>query len=247
MSLSDYSSAPLEKASWQKYEISPFRSPPAAGSLNDSGFVALQREARSPSGFVPIGGDPAKETLGDQKILDGFQEKTAHIEQEAYEKGFEQGQKDGFEIGEKRALKTVEHIEALFGELAQIREAILKRHEKEIIAVISAAIEAIVHKAAVADDRLIGDAIRHALELSSDRSEIKLRVNPDDYAFIENARPEFFSEFKDIRSIIVHSDPSIARGGCILETPKGGIDARIETRLKKIQQCLFDAYEAGGP
>jgi flagellar assembly protein FliH len=238
-------SADPEKRSWQKYEISPFGKTPDAGVRGGKAFIAFQKEDRLQSDFIPIAPGHDRENLTGQDILETFQEKTTLIEQEAYEKGFEQGEKDGFEIGEKRAVKIVDNIEHLFVEMTQLKETILKRHEKEIIDIIFEIVEAIVHKEVQDGGHVIGDAIVNALELANDTREIQLRVNPDDYAFIENARPELFSRFKDIRSIIVNSDPSLSKGGCILETPKGGIDASIETRLKKIQECLLEAFADG--
>jgi hypothetical protein len=36
----------------------------------------------------------------------------------------------------------------------------------------------------------------------------------------------------------VTSDPCISRGGCLLETPYGDVDATLETRLEKIYQAV---------
>ena len=41
-----------------------------------------------------------------------------------------------------------------------------------------------------------------------------------------------------------HKDESITRGGCFLETPCGDVDARVETQLEKVYQCL-EAVFAG--
>jgi flagellar assembly protein FliH len=44
----------------------------------------------------------------------------------------------------------------------------------------------------------------------------------------------------------VTSDPSITRGGCLLETPYGDVDARIETQFDMIHQSLESAYMERG-
>ena len=63
------------------------------------------------------------------------------------------------------------------------------------------------------------------------------------YDDTEKLKPELIQNFKELKSIVVSADPSIAQGGCILETPGGNIDATIETQLEKIRQCLTDTFK----
>jgi flagellar biosynthesis/type III secretory pathway protein FliH len=69
-----------------------------------------------------------------------------------------------------------------------------------------------------------------------------LRINPDDLSFVEEWRPELFEKFKTLKSIVVNPDSTIQRGGCLLETPCGDIDARIETQLEIIGESLKSAF-----
>jgi len=41
-------------------------------------------------------------------------------------------------------------------------------------------------------------------------------------------------------SVKLVEDPLIARGGCIIETESGTIDARIEEQLREIERGFFD-------
>ncbi len=81
-----------------------------------------------------------------------------------------------------------------------------------------------------------------ALKLAAEKSKTTLRVNPEDCDYVEELRPEFFAAVKELKALTVTSDPSITRGGCLLESPYGDVDARIETQLEKIHQCLEQAF-----
>jgi flagellar biosynthesis/type III secretory pathway protein FliH len=59
-------------------------------------------------------------------------------------------------------------------------------------------------------------------------------------------KPEFFRTSKDLKSIVVTPDLSVNRGGCLLETPYGDIDASVEARLDKIHQSLNRAFLVKG-
>ena len=75
------------------------------------------------------------------------------------------------------------------------------------------------------------------------KSKIILRVNPEDFEYIERLRPEFFARFEELKSITATSDPSITRGGCFLETPYGDVDARVETQLERIYKSLEASFD----
>jgi len=201
-------------------------------------FVSLQTGGEEDEDFVPF-----DESGDNHKRVKKAQDKAALIEQEAYEKGFAQGEKDGLELGEKKALKVVENIENFFTEMSNLRKEIVKQDEKKIVEIIFSIANKIVHRQIGLDEKAIGETVVKALHLAAEKSEIALRVNPEDFDYVERLRPEFFAKFEELKSITVTSDPSITRGGCFLETPCGDVDARIETQLEKIYQCLEGVRE----
>ena len=231
--------------SWQKFEMESFESnkPQKRGDKKD--FVFLETGPEKKPDFVPLGvwennGNNNKETEND---LLGKKENIASIEQEAYEEGFVQGEKDGFELGEKKALKVIENIENLFNEITDLKNDILKQYEKEILELIFAVAEKIVHHEVKLDDTVVKSAIVNALELAVEKSKVVFNVNPDDYDYVEKLRPELFNQNKELKSIVVSSNPSVTRGGCFLETPYGNIDATIESMLEKISHSLRESAE----
>ena len=231
--------------SWQKFEMESFESnkPQKRGDKKD--FVFLETGPEKKPDFVPLGvwennGNNNKETEND---LLGKKENIASIEEEAYEEGFVQGEKDGFELGEKKALKVIENIENLFNEITDLKNDILKQYEKEILELIFAVAEKVVHHEVKLDDTVVKSAIFAALELAVEKSKVVFNVNPDDYDYVEKLRPELFNQNKELKSIVVSSNPSVTRGGCFLETPYGNIDATIESMLEKISQCLRESVE----
>ena len=234
-----------KEESWQKFEMESFESnkPQKRGDKKD--FVFLETVSEKKPDFVPLGvwentGNNQKETEDD---LLRKKENIASIEQEAYEEGFVQGEKDGFELGEKKAVKVIENIENLFNEITDLKNDILKQYEKEILELIFAVAEKVVHHEVKLDDTAVKSAIFAALELAVEKSKVVFNVNPDDYDYVEKLRPELFNQNKELKSIVVSSNPSVTRGGCFLETPYGNIDATIESMLEKISHCLRESAE----
>lgn len=202
----------------------------------DNAFVSLQDVNQTASEFIPFA------TAADPDLNQNLQDKADLLEQEAYEKGFEQGEKDGFELGEKKAAKTVERIESILSELTTLREDILKHYEKDILDLVYAIAGKVVHFQIAVNENIVKDAILEALNLAGQKNKVVIRVNPEDYDFVENARPELFTKYQELKSIIITSDHSVSRGGCFIQTPSGDVDARVEAQLEKIYQSMQDTF-----
>jgi len=234
--------APGEK-SWTKFEMDSLEAPSLPEKEKKSEFVSLQIEEEE-ADFIPF--EQSEDSYRKRKqagdILEGAQRKAALVEREAYEKGFAQGEKDGLELGEKKAIKVIENIERLFLEINRLKKEMLNQYEKGTLEIIFAIAEKIIHHEIRSDEKLIKDTVLKTLHLAAEKSKTMLRVNPEDFDYVERLRPEFFAEIKDLKSITVTSDPSITRGGCLLETSYGDVDARIETQLDKIHQSLEGAF-----
>ena len=229
-----------EGKTWARFEMESFESPSLSRETDKPDFISLQAGGEKKPDFIPLehSGDNYKKRKEAEDIVKKAQEKGALLEREAYEKGFAQGEKDGLDLGEKKALKVVENIENFFTEMSNLRKEILKQYERQILELIFSIAKKIIHHQIGSDEKAIEDTVLKALHLAVEKSKIALRVNPEDFDYVERFRPEFFTKFKELKSIVVTSDPSITRGGCFLETPYGDVDARIETELEMIYQCL---------
>ncbi len=246
--------------SWTKFEMESFESPHLSNETDKPDFISLQVGGEKKPDFIPLehSGDNYKKRKEAEDIVKEAQEKAALLEREAYEKGFAQGEKDGLDLGEKKALKVVENIENFFTEMSNLKKEILKQYERQILELIFSIAKKIIHHQIGSDEparhrpakrdsgepggKAVKDTIVMALHSAAEKSKIALRVNPEDCDYVERLKPGFFAKFKELKSIVVTSDPSITRGGCFLETPYGDVDARIETQLEMIYQCLEGVY-----
>jgi len=233
-----------EGETWARFEMESFESPSLSRETDKPDFISLQAGGEKKPDFIPLehSGDNYKKRKEAEDIVKEAEEKATLLEREAYEKGFAQGEKDGLDLGEKKALKVVENTENFFTEMSNLKKEILKQYERQILELIFSIAKKIIHHQIGSDEKAIEDTVLKALHLAVEKSKIALRVNPEDFDHVERLRPEFFAKFKELKSIVVTSDPSITRGGCFLETPYGDVDARIETELEMIYQCLEGVY-----
>jgi flagellar biosynthesis/type III secretory pathway protein FliH len=81
---------------------------------------------------------------------------------------------------------------------------------------------------------IVDQALRHAGE----PKDVVLRVNPDDLAALERGKPRLVERCRNARAVALRADERVARGGCVIETELGVVDARLSTQLDAIERAL---------
>jgi len=229
---------------WAKYEMDSLEPSPLTGQMKETDISFSQMGGREAADFVPLENttDHHKKKREIEDIRRKAQEKASALEREAYEKGFAQGEKDGVELGQRKAIKLIEDIENLLRSMDDLKQEILALYEHEIVELVFAIAQKVIHRTIRSDDTSIEGTVLSALNLAAEKTKATLRVNPEDFDYVEELRPEFFAAVKELKTLTVVSDPSITRGGCLLESLYGDVDARIETQIEKIHQCLEQVF-----
>ena len=229
-------------ASWTTYDMPNVGEAQAPRESTKGEFVSLQLSSCAQTTFVPLLGGPETSATFEGQAEPSLEEKTDLTEKEAYDKGFAQGEKDGYELGETRALKTIEKIEGLLDDMVRLKSGLVRQYEKDMLETVFTIAEKVVHTHLELDETTVKDTILAALDLVAEKREVTLKINPEDFEYVEKLRPELFSGHMQVKSIMITSDPAVTRGGCRLETSNGDVDATIESQLKIIQQSLKEAY-----
>jgi type III secretion system HrpE/YscL family protein len=101
--------------------------------------------------------------------------------------------------------------------------------------------EKVLGRALQAAPELAGDLAATALAAARHQREITLRVHPDDLSAVAAARPRLKELLLRAPDLALREDPAVGRGGCVVETEVGVIDARLATQLEAIERALAEA------
>lgn len=164
------------------------------------------------------------------------------IEREAYEKGFVAGEKAGFEFGLQKASALFGGLSGLLDEIASFKESLHKSSEKEMAALAMAIAKKVVQRELEIKNDSVLDSVRAALRAVVAGGEITIKVNPKDHDLLLQYRGELARYGDGVKGVKIESDESVSKGGCIIDTNFGEIDATIESAFSEIEQRLKDAY-----
>ena len=165
------------------------------------------------------------------------------IKEIAFQKGFLEGKRVGFESGTKKADSVIQSLTETLGQLASIRKDIYGEIEKEVVQLaLSIARKIVCHEVKISRET-VAHVARKALNQVDNPGKIKIKLNPEDLEFIENTRAQFSHFLHNVEHIRFEAEESIQCGGCLIETDRGNIDARIEKQFQAVEESFQAHFE----
>jgi flagellar assembly protein FliH len=178
---------------------------------------------------------PGPEVEDDQRLLDleAREARLPHLEREAWERGFAEGERAGSALAQRKSQQQLENLARGIEALETERERLLESLRHELVDVVLLAAGRIVGAEIAADPALVRHAVAQALGRLESRTEIELRLHPQDAE-----RLEALLRARTGPRVSVVTDAELTPGGCIVNGPDGEVDARLETRLEEVAAAL---------
>jgi len=183
----------------------------------------------------------------EEKSLKQVREKAFLIEKEAYEKGFAQGEKNGLELGQKRLDTIIQQFRNLFGEIERQRAVLYQAYEREMVQLSLSIGKRILHQEMEGREKVITATLREAFEQVVEKGKVILHLHPMDYQYLLDHSEEAPGILTDLETLKLIKDPAISRGGCLLETPFGEVDATLEAQFDEIASRVWEQTGPSGP
>jgi len=165
----------------------------------------------------------------------------AQVEKTAYENGFRQGEKAGMEIAEKKVEVLMRRYAEAIDEVGRLRRNLYSQVEREVVKLAIEVAKKIVHREIQADREIIQTLVKVALSHVAERSAVTVHLHPLDYTYVLEHRAELSSGQEGGREIVLLADKAIERGGCLIQTECGDIDARIEEEFREVERGFFES------
>lgn len=161
---------------------------------------------------------------------------------QASEEGYTHGVQSGREV-----------VEREWAALAAKAQPLLEGIKNSSARSTQASAELALHLTFAALRKLLGEAfasaagaqaaIANALDQVDVQSVIVVRVAPKDAVLLAGT-PQGRGLFGELPSdVTIESDDRVAPGGCVIETRRGALDARIDAQLERLLEAVREAYD----
>lgn len=154
--------------------------------------------------------------------------------QAAFEKGLEEGKHQGYQETEIEYKSRFENMASVFQNLENEQARIVNQAENSLLELAIKMVERIVLDVPELFPKLIDKSVENVLQYLSNEPLIDLYLNPKDLEDIDTLQEKFEKSLPGLEKISIKKDPRITRGGCLVETGNGKIDARLETMITKL-------------
>ncbi len=175
-----------------------------------------------------------------EKIIQDARLEEQKIKDDAKQDGFKQGHDDGYSAGESEIERLVERLRKMVEALMLRREEILKETEQQIVELVILMTRKVVKIISETQKTAIMSNILAALKKVKSRGNVILHVNLEDLKLASANADEFIKRVENIQGITVVEDSTVEKGGCVVETDFGAIDARISSQLSELEEKIME-------
>jgi flagellar assembly protein FliH len=185
-----------------------------------------------------------------EDIVRQAMEQAEQIQKEARETGYRDGHTQGYADGENEARAIViqradaertafrEDIEAFVLHIEQERQRAWSEMEPQIIGLVFQLAQQVIKQEVDVSREVALSITRNALRRVADSSTLRIRVHEEDLETVRAHREELLTLVDGMPNFEIIADRRVGPGGCIVETPAGNIDARIETQMDTVADTL---------
>jgi flagellar assembly protein FliH len=187
-----------------------------------------------PPGVTPFVAPPPSAALGqgpNPAASEAWEEMKESARKAGFAEGLARGQKEGRDAAAKQHQVQLSQLQSTVSQMLVYRASIRTEVEREVVDLAFAAARRILRREATLDRAAAAGIVRSCMDEKSNSEVTRVLVHPDDLEQVRlNVGPE----------IEVAASKEVARGGALLETTNGVLDARIDSQLDELQMGLAD-------
>ncbi len=214
-------------------------------NAEDAAFAEVKRQSDAAAEIKASAEKEAEAIIAKAKaeaaeIVASADSNRAALEEDARRKGFDNGHQMGYMEGKAEAERLVERMHRMLEAVMQRREEILRDTETQIVELVILMSRKVIKIISENQKNVIMANVLAALKKVRTRGEVTLRVNLEDVKLTSEHIDEFIQHVEKVKGITVLEDSSVEKGGCIVETDFGAIDARISSQLTELENKIIE-------
>jgi flagellar assembly protein FliH len=167
--------------------------------------------------------------------------RTASAEREARDRGFAEGREAGYASGREEAARLIDRIHVIMDKAMEKRISILEESESQIVDLVLLITKKVIKVISDNQKNVVVSNVVQALRKLKTRGDVVIRVNIADLQLTAGHTKDFMQMVENAKSITVIEDSTVDRGGCVIETDFGQIDARISSQLHEIEESILES------
>lgn len=187
----------------------------------------------------------AKDIIAEAKqqgaaLEEEIKSKTGEIEKEAYTRGYKEGHELGFSNGKDEIARLIERLHMIITKSIDKRNDIIEESETQLINLVLLISKKVIKVISENQKNVVINNVIQSLRKLKGRGDVTIRVNLSDLELATEQRRFFQEKVENVKNITILEDSSVDKGGCVIETDFGEIDARVSSQLNEIEAKILE-------
>lgn len=188
--------------------------------------------------FEPLEPAPAVTLRDLESPLAAAQAEADAIRSAARAEGHADGLRAGLEEGRAQVAAALSALSEAAAGLGAARDAAAETLERDAVELAVQLAEKIVAGTLAVEPERVLDVVRGALRRLAERRRVTVLVSPEDLELVRAAAEGFASELGGIEHCEVQAERRVSRGGAVVRTDEGQVDASVETQLARARELV---------
>ena len=170
---------------------------------------------------------------------------------EGYQSGYDHGRREGSKAGHTEAFdkatqrfnreqaSMVEAIEIATRAIKELKHDLEVRARQDLLEFAMACAAKLTFQIGTLDRKAAQANLDRALALVSNKTNVRIRVNPADLESIKTYAPSILIPGDEGNSVVIEADDAIHPGGCLVASQETEVDATLQTQLDQLVTLLL--------
>ena len=189
----------------------------------------------------------ARETAA--KLIEQAAAEAVKAREAARQEGLAAGTEQGKTMGRTEAVEAVRResegqvrrFQELLASAQNEKNRLIETAEGDMVGLSIAVAKKVIGDAIAKDREAVVAVVRGAIEKATVRDKLTVRVHPTDAQMVSFHKAALAASADGVKTIEIVEDQHVAPGGCLLDTPAGAVDARIERQIELLTKALSGA------
>lgn len=157
---------------------------------------------------------------------------------ELREQAYQEGYNEGKLAGEQEAARFVTDALSMFNQIAVALPDAVKRNEEKLVTLALEIAAKVIQEEIALQPEVVQRTVETALRRVSDLEQVIVKVNPLDLDLILPKQDTFKMLMPDVQNFAIEGSHTIQRGGCLIETNSGSINATLDAQLSIVEELF---------
>lgn len=167
---------------------------------------------------------------------DLFQDVRLNASREGYEEGRTEGRRQAYEEETAAVMQAREVLEKAFAE----KDRIIAEAEPFMVELSMEVAQKVIGLEVEQKPDYVLEIAKKVLRRSRVHGNVTICVNHQYFELVQESRAQLLALLDGQAELSIYPDYTVQDGGCVIRTPLGSVDARIDTQLTEIKQVLLE-------